>query len=400
MNVQAGSTYLTASGIQLEAYEWGAPKLKADAAVWDAAGNEPNAYAGDRHDDCSFTLTCICMASTASATDAKIAALVAAVVPNASLTVTEGLSANTRYTYVRTVSEPKVERHFGTWARVTLTGTRCPYWHGDAVAVAEVAINNSRGTVDVADVPGDVCALTRYYLAGPAGTTGMVLGVKETDAGFTSEQDESGTVDGDCIGGEKKNTTLAATWATVSSVRTLTTASYQGRYLICARVSGTAADKLRAKVTTGSTIVYSEMSVLSGGGLETVITGPVTIPATAWTRDFPSTTVELEAKGTVATFSLDAWWLIGAPSPLTTDAAIVHLDSTLCLDGIPMLAPNCYAWVRASDDIAASTLDKATPWGWPMLRPGDDTLHVLFSAPAPGTGYLSASYVPRYLTSA
>lgn len=390
MQTLIGSLDLTGADYQIESYDFGVPRLKSDAAMWDV-DHAPLAYPGDRHEDADFELTVTVRGGSAATVEANLSALLAAFVPNAVLRHTEGEATGSRYTYVRSVTDPRIIEHVGGWLSVTIRGTRCPYWHGAQVEVTEASVANNFGTVDVENVPGDVCALTRYYLSGPSGTTGLTLSVRPKDTGFTWSQDESGTSDATMLGGAKKNTTLSADYAAVSSVRTLTTASYAGRFLIAARVSCGAGTKVRANVSG----VYSQMSVCVGGGVETVLVGPVVLPPKGYTRDFPSTTVSLEAKGT-GSFSLDAWYLVPI-SGVDKAASIVHLDSTMCLDGIPLVAPNVYSWTRASDTIGLSTLDKATPYGWPMLRPDDNTLYVSFAAPTLGTGYVSASYIPRYL---
>jgi hypothetical protein len=367
MQTYIGSFDLTGEGCQIESYSFGAPRLKSDAATWDASGNQPLAFPGDRHDDCDFELTLTMRGGSASAVEANIVLLLAAFQPGATLTHTEGEASGSRYTFIRTVTEPEISRHVGGWATVTLKGTRCPYWHGTQVEIEESAIDTF-GSVDVGVVPGDVPALTRYYASG---TGDIVLAVRGTDAGFTW------TEDGDTLA-------LGASYADVCS-RTVTTSSYAGRFLIAAQVDADA--QMRVAVTTGGATVYSKMSVAESG---TVLIGPVTLPATGFTRDFPSTDITVQAKGTGA-LTVSKWALVPIPSPLTTDAAVVHLDSTLCLDGIPQTAPNAYSWDRDTDTFGASTLDKLTPYGWPMLRPGTNTLYAHF------TGHLSASYIPRYL---
>lgn len=382
----------------LQGYDLGTPALRADAAAWDAAGNQPLAYPGDRHEDVEFTMTFLIYGTSASDAEANLSALTAAFVPGAKLTVTEGSASASRYTYLRSFKGARIERHDGTRIKASFTGIRCPYWHGAEIQLTEGTLADNRGTHTLSPVPGDVTALTRFYVAGPSGTTGIVLAVRDSDTGFTNTswiQDETGTGDASMVGAAKKLTTInATTYADISSTRTLATEAYAGRFLIAARVSGTAGDKVKAVVSG----VASPVSVCAGGGVETVLVGPVNIPVGAYTRDFPSTTVKLQAKGTPGSFTLDAWWLVPVPSPTTTDAAVVHLDSSLCLDGIPLCAPNAYSWDRTSDTIGTSTLDKCTPWGWPMLRPGNNTLFVYFAAPTLGTGYIGGIYVPRYLT--
>lgn len=381
---------LTADDRYIQRYDFGAPRLSADAAAWDAAGNHPMGYPGDRHEDADVLLEVVIGGTDSADVESRVAEVLALCVPNAKITFTEGAASGSRYTFVRNWSEPRLT-HNGTWAVLTLTGTRCPYWHGAQVDVAEAELVDGYGAQDVSS-SGDVTALTRYYVTGPAGTEGIALAVRAADAGFDWESDETDTV----------TMTLADTWYEAVS-RTVTDAAYADRFLVAVRCQNNAdaVTRLRVAVTAAGvteTSVHSVCAKRDTAGYETVLIGPVTVPLVAYLT-FPDTVIKVECSTdeAAATIDIDTMHLVPVPSGAGASAAIVHLDDTMCLDGLPESRPSVYAYNRANDTIGASTLAASTLFGWPMLRPGANTIHVLCSAETEGTGYISVSHVPRYL---
>lgn len=376
---------LTDGTRHIQSYDFGRPRLSASAAAHDAAGNHPFGFPGDRHDDVEFTLDVIVSGASAAAVEANVSDMLALCQPGARFTLTPGEATGSRTTFARTWTEPRIV-HEGSWAVVTLAGTRCPYWHGAQVDTADVELVDTGGSVDIV-CEGDVPALTRYYVDGPG--SGVVLAAFPADGDLVPRATEDATV----------TLTNANAWYTLAT-RTLVEAAYDGSFLGVARMTTPAAatTKVRLLVTTGGIEDPGDYSIAANpGSAEAVAIGPAIVPATGWARDYPETTVELQASCSVPgeDVSLEDWWLLPAPCPQNAGAIAVHAGGSMVLDGLPEGEPNVYGWDYATSSILGSELADTVLLGWPMLRPGTTTVHVIFGT---GTGgHLRVSHVPRYL---
>jgi hypothetical protein len=208
--------------------------------------------------DPPFTIVHIVSADTADDVKAAVEALTQRYIPGARLTWAEDDSP-TLDTYLREV-ECADESYFGSWARVTFSGTRSPFWHGPWTALTPVSCYPWSYAAFTDTIGGEVEAELRLNVIGGQASNFIALGIGAEDS----------IVGPDTYSAVAQN--ISGTPAPVETYSGIGVPTKQAEYFLCANV----------KASNSATKFYPSSGSYPVVGASTEIVGSaVTVPAVA-----------------------------------------------------------------------------------------------------------------------
>ena len=275
------STDLLTSPYGYETCDFPTAVVREAAQLADANGVT---YTGARYADAPFGVVHTVTGSGADDTAAGVAVLTRLYDAGATITLCEEGQAASRTTTIRSVASITADYMGDKFARVTVAGTRDPYWSGAAKTLTQVTnvALPSVYTVSGANVSGEVPAGLALRIRPEQATGAIWVGCRtepSASASFTQDYDACAI-------------TTSAAYASVGTATTLNAEANAGRYRVVGRLqtsSGTSSTYRAASVATpavGSSVTQYTTHVheTASATYEVLALGSVDVPS----ADVPS----------------------------------------------------------------------------------------------------------------
>ena len=273
-------TTATIAGFDLsgsvEAYDLPTAKLSDDGLAAQDAGLIPSA---SDYLDAPFSLTLIIRAADADAVKDAVSAMTRRFRSGSALSWGEDGSPALSSAVQR--CEVASEAYFGTWARITYSGTREPFWTDAWKPLTSTAVP-LWGTADITEsIDGDVEAEVALVATCSQASEWVALGCKHDPAAdYDPTDDYSGASDANAYGGETTNAVTVTTDTALGTAPTLDSEANRGLHLPCARLkNSTGSVSLKVASAASSTVYADEPAVsFSQTALRGVSLGRVRVP--------------------------------------------------------------------------------------------------------------------------